>query len=357
MSVGDFNLLREHLVNGASAIEIAERYSLNPDGVRGRLWRARRDPKIIANVMQVLSETSVDPSPGAVLQREIITRANTRFEFRKERLKALPSNRLMWIGDVHIPYQRQDALDLAYQIVEYTKPNFITGLNDFFDFRQYGRWQNPINARAQFWEADIENPLRVSALHTNTLQTLVPDATILGVMGNHDGRVFDFLRQTEDGFSEHKVGHFVQRLTEQGVLIFETRPRKENVLQLSPGLKIVHGISAAGADNTVGKATIDALRGEDGSEHAGIMYNTAAGHLHRDFEVQYAGVTHYNFGCLCSNDPEYTARRENWHLGVGIIDYDPNGRSVHGTRIRFTEQRNQLVAYFEGKKFDTELKK
>lgn len=352
----DHELYIEHIVTQESYITLAEKYGLSADSVRSRLSRASRVPLIVAEAMAALGNKPLLNPPGREVQERIIKISQDTFNthMRMDRIQG-GTRTLMWIGDMHIPYQRKDALNLTYQILSDVKPNYVTGLNDLFDFRQYGRWDNVQTAAAQLWESDIWNALGMARLHHQTIRRLSPTTVILGLESNHTKRIFDYLRRLAGGFDETNIGEYVTALFEQGCLVFTTDTGKENTIKLSYGLKLVHGISAAKADSTVAKETIEALRGRDGTDEEGIFYHTHAGHVHRDFTHNYLGVSHTNFGCLCHTNPEYTSRETQWHLGVGLTEYDPGGRTVHPQIIRFREEGNKLTARLNGRKYETEL--
>jgi hypothetical protein len=354
--VSDRELYIDHTVYQHDYETLAHKYGLSEDSIRGRISRTGENIDVVTEAMELMRHYAPKNTGDRLRQNHIIEFATATWE------KALSDWRrfgetvtIGWLSDIHFPFQYKPALNLAYQIMEAAQPQIITAFNDLFDFDQYGRWAKTPNAATYLWQSDIRNAIRLSEVHNKTLDRLVPGVLKPALMANHDKRIFSYLRSNQNGFSEHNVTAFMAAMEDQGVLQFSNSGMHENVIQVSPGLKLVHGVSSAANASTVGAMTIKKLGGTRLTEDAGIFYNTAAGHTHRSFEVTSNGVTHWNFGCLCTMTPGYLAHTPDWQPGCGILEFDPNGRTVFGTRIDFYRRGDRLCARYKDTEFTTGL--
>lgn len=351
----DLDLLIQHDVYGISVSELATRFDFEPDSIRGRLSRART-PENSAEVLRLQGAKAIAYSDDQAAQHAIINRANEKFNSLKREDEWKAQNvKILWLGDIHFPFQYQPAMNLAYQIAEAVQPRYITALNDLFDFDMYGRWTKNPNPATFLWQSSIDNVLRMAETHHKTLQKAVSGVSLLGLAGNHDKRIFAFLRASQGGFAEKNIAYFMSQLENQGVLQFTNSGMAENVLHMSPGLKLVHGVSDNASNASVGKAVIKRMAGTRMNGDAGILYNTASGHVHRSFDYSEYGIQHTNFGCLCKINPGYMAHTADWQPGIGVIEYEPNGRTVNTTRIDFYRVGDELRARYGEREFKSPL--
>ena len=329
--------------------EIAQKYGYSLSGARGTISRyrahAKRDPAIARELMRALVITPpVNEQQEA--QQAIINKSKAAYD---KHLKKHPAGRVAWLSDIHIPYARLDALQLAYQFVEYLSPQWITTLNDLFDFGEYSRWENAETLSSMLWKSDFSNTLKIADIHHTMLLSVAPHARLIGLGGNHDKWMLQYLRMHANGWAERNITTYLSTLHKQGVLVMTADHVQEPVAKLG-ALKLVHGVSAAAMDSTLGKKTIETM--SEGRE----AYYTASGHVHRSFTYKHMGVKHFNFGCLCIQSMPYMKHKSNkWELGMGVLDYTPH--NVEGEAINFYEERGALVAYYRGKRFDTKLDK
>ncbi len=331
----DYDLLLSK-ATGLTYREIAGKYGLNEDSVRGRVSRSSTREnfiRLVGDMTQVgrLSQERVE-------QSRIIERAIAKLDTIRNKNKLTILN----LADIHFPYQRQDALRLAYDIATQFKPNLVIE-HDVFDFNNYGRWDNVESDSATLWSQDISNAIEVARIHHKLLE-----APVLMLPSNHDKRLFDYLRRSTDGFSEQKILMWMKALENQGVLQVSNDPKQEMVVAIKDW-RFVHGVTASTNNITMGKTTI---------EHcatSGHVYNTMSGHVHRSFEVSHMGVRHINTGCLCRFDMPYLSHRPNWQLGVTLLILE--GKEWECDNVVFHEKGNKLTAKVRGIYFETELEK
>lgn len=325
--VSEIDLMLDHLTSGLSYKELAQKYRISEDSLRGRVSANYKTPATMAKVMELLKDRTVNNDE--LEAKNIVDRAHARFKKHYKK-----SGSVFWISDVHIPYQNTQALALAYELAEHYQPDYITVLNDFFDFKNYSKWETIPDPHYYRWVSNIDNQLLILETHVKTLRRLCPNAQFIALAGNHDKYVYSFLRATQNGFAEKNVTYFMKKLEALDIMQFDSSPKRENVVKLGR-LKLVHGISAAKNDAAVAKSTIEAL-GEDG-----YYYYTASGHVHRDFEFKHNGVVHYNFGHLSTQTSYMKHYPSHWNLGVGMLWYDEE--RVEARRLRFIDKGGKLL--------------
>lgn len=350
----DYDIRRLHIVEGWSKEEIADMLRHSNSSVRGRVSRASIEARVA--IARELAETQPLTNTGVERQKAVLRRSMAAFEAKQLELQArggMASG--VFISDTHIPYAHWAAMTLALHIVEYVQPDYISAMNDLFDFEGYGRWGDDRSPAQRLWSDDIENGLAVADEIHEAYHRVAPEALLLQVQGNHDNWMYHHIRTvSRNGFSEHNIAQFMEKLEAQGVAQFvDGANKKENIVQLSPGLKWVHGISASVNNRTVAQATVNACAGR--GEEEGIFFNTVAGHTHRSHETSANGVTHWNSGALCSHDPRYLKHRPRWDTAIVVNRFDPKSRYTEGTVIKFRERGGHLTARYDGVEFDTPL--
>ena len=343
----DLNLYRLHHVDGLSYIDIAAKYELDPDSVRGRISRVS-----LADRMRLMEDIATKaPLENTFLakQREIIARSEAEFESRQETLQIYDGEApytAVFVSDLHLPYTDWKAAQLALEIISDLQPDYVSGYNDLFDFTGYGRWLDTRPPAAQLWDDNIDNAIKTSAEWHRSIKRFSPDSLILQVLGNHDKWLFQYLRTERNGFTEKNVYDFMAAMEQQGVLQFtNAETNAENVVTISPGLKWVHGASTAMLLSTVGKNTIERM-GENG-----VYFNTVSGHTHRSGEIKHLGVKHWNAGKLCIDNMSYLKHPGNWDTGIVVNEFWATTREARGTVVDFKRRGSTLTAEYKGVKY------
>lgn len=344
----DLELYRQHHVDGLTYEDIAAKYELSVDSVRGRISRLNISQR--TSVMQNLATKAPLENTFLAKQREIIARAEVDFQERQELLADVDEPGMpytaIFVSDLHLPYTDWKAVELALAIIADVKPEFVSGYNDLFDFTGYGRWLDTRPPAAQLWDDNIDNAIKTAAEWHRTIKRFSPETLILQVLGNHDKWLFQYLRTERNGYTEKNIWEFMGEMENQGVLQFtNAETNAENVIKISPGLKWVHGASTAALLSTVGKNTIERM-GEDG-----LFFNTVAGHTHRSGEVKHLGVKHWNAGKLCIDDMSYLKHPGRWDTGIVINEFYATSREVSGTIVDFKRRGSTLTAEYKGVKY------
>ncbi|PJF45124.1 MAG: hypothetical protein CUN55_00610 [Phototrophicales bacterium] len=337
----------------------ANRLSIKPESLRRKLNELAYYQQLLldesalsAEIEEFHQATSYDLDlPSLRKQKDIIGRSIDKFEKIQNSLQSRNQPvRLVFASDIHIPYQDEYAIEMTAKIVADFKPHYMTALNDVFDFSEYStRWNDKRSQAAKLWSSDLENAFIAHDKLMDIWISASPETTFLGLMANHDKRLMDYLRDSNNSSSEVMVYEFMKRLEGKGVLQFTNG--RENIIKLSPGLKLVHGVSASKNPATVAKSTLEALSGKQYEEDSNIWYNVIYGHDHRSIIFDYQGVTAYGSGCLCGTNPHYLKYPPNWHQGIVLGYYYPNSRVVEMTRVNYNRMYGKITAFFGDKEY------
>lgn len=268
-----------------------------------------------AKQVDIEGTQTLQPSESALLElcdsnKAIVTDHLSKVAQSKDHITGI------FISDVHIPYTDWVALDLALQIIEDVNPDYITGLNDVFDFQEYGRWDDLRSPAKRLWDSDIQNPLNAHKSYMKMLHDAGPNAIIEGLTGNHDYRMYRYLRERAVSLSDWTMKHFLSELKNQGLYVTSLN---QDPVYINNNLVLVHGIAAAKNVNTTAVRTVEAYGTKQYANESGKYFNTIAGHDHRVYTIPVHGVTAYGNGCLCRTDMEYLKTPPNWQLGITVF--------------------------------------
>jgi len=115
----------------------------------------------------------------------------------------------------------------------------LSGLNDGFDFSTLSRWPDGRKAIERALDSDLRGVLDAYAYHLDTLTQIAPKALILALVGNHDVRLLNGNKGTED-YLQLEV---MQRLAKHG-LVFLRDFSRENIIKITDNLIWFHGTHA-----------------------------------------------------------------------------------------------------------------
>lgn len=291
-------------------------------------------------------------TPSEDRQSAVIARSRAAFQNWQAQQEQFV--KLTFVSDVHLPYQDDRAINLLCQIIADYKPDVRVALSDVFDFQEYSKnWADARSPASRLWASDIQNAVDLHGNFIRMLDSAHP-AVNVGVMGNHDRRLIHFLKQDAGSAADITIAWWMEELEKQGVWQFTRDATQENIVQMSPGLKLVHGVSASADASTVAKKTIQKCGGNLGSGDAGVFYHVAFGHDHRFIIREYNGVMAMGAPCLCYLNPHYAKHPPNWHQGVLLIRYDPNGRMVAPDYIQFYEQGKKRIAFWGDRQYTSD---
>lgn len=342
MSYDNFDLYQRWVESGLTKMEFWQRY-IEPDLTYHQFQkRVRR-----VELRDAFSSSTSPQNYISDSEREqiiILEKGRAIFENRKAELKREKRLvRLAFISDVHVPTQDNQAVELTATILEDFKPDFVTGLNDFFDFPEFSThfsMKMPLYLRE--WYRDIRNAIKAHKSFTDIIYSAAPNAMVFGLMGNHDIRFIDFLRtQATNGSSEYTITQFMKDLEAQGLVWLS---QKQNIELMSRGLAVMHGVSAAKQQSTAALSSLSATLAQSYENDAGKYRDVVYGHDHRITVYPAHGRTAYGSGCLCKTNPDYITAKANWQQGCTLVSYDPNSDVVFAQPLEYKRVRNGLAA-------------
>lgn len=316
--------------------ELGDELGRTYEGVRikrGRLHRAEIEQDVSLPINK----------PELRLQR-VIDECTSLWNDAQDRLRKLDRPaRLAKVGDQHHPYADPYAMELAREIIADFDPDVLPGLDDWFDFPGYSSFAEARSWFHQRWDSDLELVLTHHEQELSRWREVAPNAAMPSLMGNHDVRVWKFLRTRADIAAEYTLGKMAEDMAGHGLLFLGERA---NTIDLSPGFRIAHGHRASKNTATAIRGTLDDL---------GWQRSVAMSHVHRMAAYTKSGpdysVTGMASGCLCELTPHYHDRPTDWQHGILLAYYDPNGRSVAMYNVEFIHQGGEYVAYWNDREY------
>jgi UDP-2,3-diacylglucosamine pyrophosphatase LpxH len=239
---------------------------------------------------------------------------------------AIPSDSVVFIPDLHVPYHDKRAVSAAQGFLARFQPSFLFFLGDACDFYQTSRYDtNP--ARIYALQEDID----ATWLVIHGLRTIVPKAKAFFICGNHERRMQKRLwRRLPEGASLRCLE--VDRLLSLESLGVEFV--KGGVMDWR-GLIVKHG------HFTRGKAGYSASAEMERTWSSGV-----SGHTHRLAVTYYSGVRReavwMECGCLAQIKQEWhEGQHMNQRHGIGFGwvssrgAYEFHALPIDNGRIRF----------------------
>lgn len=226
---------------------------------------------------------------------------------------------ILFIPDSHIPYQDRKAFYLVMNVLERARPDIVVILGDFADFYQVSdHLKHPSR-----WES-FDNEVQSCKRELRKIESYVPDAELIYVMGNHEYRLERYLHKNAPDLNPYVSVDQLFELSDHGWRIV---PYKEDI-QLGP-LWITHDVGESGIHST---------------RKAGVSYqdNVCIGHNHRlDYHVSgnAKGVPHISssFGWLGDiSQIDYMHKlkaRTHWAHGFGWARLDTRENLIYITPI------------------------
>jgi len=337
-----------------AADALAQEYNLSPDSLRGRLSRAR-NPSNWAALAKHQSTYTDDTDPSIARQNKVLKDSKEVFLDAQKNLNTDAVG--VFMSDVHAPYTRWDAWELALVIIEDIQPDFISAQNDFTDNKGFGRWDDDRPHGGKDWSADLAYMRNLETNMYKSLNTISPRSYLIGVGGNHDLWYHRYLRKSATLVSESLIADYMEFLWDCSVLQF-TRGYTENYIELSPGLVWWHGQFASKLPTTNARNTLTQFM------KGGQARSVIVGHTHRPAIIEgasvgFPGVTFINAPCMSrlENVPYMKRDPTGWALGIVVSHFQPNTTFTHHDLVEFKEEGVQLIAHYAGKRYSVHLDK
>lgn len=244
-------------------------------------------------------------------------------------------------GDVHYPYQDDDALAVLYDVLEFVQPDLVVCHGDLLDCEQISKYpKDPFN------RVTLAQEIQMGAEHLAHVTSLTPKADHWLLEGNHEERVKRLIwKMAED----RAIGELItlagmqdamswQKLLGLDSLGWEFTPYGTHRL-LRDRLVCAHGDSVRQHSAYSAKSEHDAYRksGMSGHTHRmGSYYHTGY-----DGQVQ----AWHELGLLGAIRNDYVKRPPNWQQGFAVVTWDGDHYGVEHISI------HKGAAFFRGLRF------
>lgn len=235
---------------------------------------------------------------------------------------------VVFLPDIHVPYQDDRAIELACKIIEAVKPTTVVYLGDNVDWHQLSKFNKDPDRITQV-QNEIDTFHRIDRDIMSAAGMGIPRYYILG---NHEDR----LRRYQ---CEH---HEISKV--RG-LQFDAMLGLGPTYQVIPDLQIIDGELNWRDGRFIAKHGSVVRKWPGYSARAEIeKENTSgiSGHTHRaavcPWTTRGSVVSWYESGCLCGLDPQYV-RNPNWQqaVTVGYFNGDRHTDFFHLDLILFSK--------------------
>jgi predicted phosphodiesterase len=219
-------------------------------------------------------------------------------------------NKILIIGDLHVPYQDNEALEaiLNYGVERTANTVLING--DLIDFYMLSRFEKDPRKRSVKFEIDCAKQV------LKYIRYKFPLATIIYYLGNHDHRFNKYMLNKAPellDIPEFSLYHILGLADLQIKLIDNNRGTKAGDLNIRHG----HEFYGSGGVNP---ARSYYLKAKD---------NIAVNHVHRTSNYSIPNIgkkvhAGFSIACLCDLDPDYNPNNEH-NNGGAFLEVFPDG--------------------------------
>lgn len=239
------------------------------------------------------------------------SRASERKFFRVER------KNILWLSDIHIPNQNNEALELAVNYGLNANVDCIILGGDIMDNTPFTSHDAPPPS-----PDDVRDFFEMTQKFLEWLRAKFPAAHIIWIEGNHDNWLMRWLMKKAPILFNDPYYHLPQRLDLKKYNVdFFTQ---EVILQMgklnaSHGHTIVKGVFAP----------VNAARGafvKTKSNYIIGHVHTTSQHIESNIKGEQIGC--YSVGCLCELSPSYDPHNTKHNLGFAHIQVGDNGNFV-----------------------------
>lgn len=238
---------------------------------------------------------------------------------------------VVFLSDVHIPYQDDEALQSAYKLIRKIKPHRIVLNGDIADFFQLSRFNTGLE-RLDDLQAEIDsaNGLR------RHIRKIAPNAVIHETVGNHDSRIISYVQKNARSLTSLRALDPLELFNykEQDILWHQGHG-----FLLRPDFLVKHGTIIRQHAGYTAKAELElnGISGISGHTHRLGQY-FKSGYLRRSWTEQ---------GCLCRLDPDYVVGGVNWQQGFAVGQFSTKTSNYVVDLVQIQDG----VAWYGGKAF------
>jgi predicted phosphodiesterase len=224
------------------------------------------------------------------------------------------SNNILWMSDIHIPNQDNEALKLAIDYGVKNKINCIVLGGDVLDNTPFTNHDAPPPSAD-----DVVEWFEYCQIFLSHLRTKFPKAHIVWIEGNHDNWYVRYLMKKAPMLFNDDYFRLPQRLDlkKYGVDFYE-----QNIVLRAGKLHMLHG-------HTIMRgfmAPVNAARGvfvkSKSSMIIGHVHSTSN---HSETNIKEEPISCWSTGCLCTLAPDYDPHNTKHNLGFAHILVESNG--------------------------------
>jgi predicted phosphodiesterase len=226
----------------------------------------------------------------------------------------IDENNILWISDIHIPNQNNQAIELAIEDGIKEKINCIILGGDVMDNTPFTSHDAPPPS-----PDDVRNYFEMTQQFLSYLRSKFPKIHIVWIEGNHDNWISRWLMKKAPILFNDPYYHLPQRLDLKKYSI--DFHEQEVILQIgklsaSHGHTIVRGVFAP----------VNAARGvfmrTKSNYIVGHVHTTSA---HHETNIKGEQIGCFSVGCLCELSPSYDPHNTKHNLGYAIIKVEKGG--------------------------------
>lgn len=250
------------------------------------------------------------PITTAVFERNIRDHLES-YEDKRPIAKIEPYKRILFIGDLHFPFEHGKTLEKIYRFAEKEQPEIVVQVGDLNDCFSAGKFPRSLNVFTPKEESKLARQ-KGEELWKELQRATKNKSRYVQLTGNHDLRGLKRILEAWPEGEEWAEEMFSRAMTFEGV---ETILDQRDELRLPGDVLAIHG------HNT-----------RQGAHRDYAMHNVVIGHSHRGFvdfrQIRDRVLWELNVGyCADPNSKglSYTSQKiNNWTLGWGWLDeYGP----------------------------------
>lgn len=236
----------------------------------------------------------------------------------------LEAKRVVLLGDLHIPYHSEMALESSLKYAKQFKPDALFINGDLFDFYSISRWDKEPD------KPKVLHELKCGHQFFAHVRKRLGDIPIHYKLGNHCERWDKYLAIQAPLFFEieevRNAWHIPSGITEFGVkVVADQRPVMLGNLPAFHG----HELGRNAISSPVNPARGAFLR----AHHTVIVSHSHQTSGHADTNIWHEETFCWSVGCLCDCTPRFLPINR-WNLGFSCIEVEKDGSfNVHNMRI------------------------
>lgn len=233
------------------------------------------------------------------------------------------ANNILWLSDVHIPNQDNEAIELALNYGVKNKINTIVLGGDILDNTPFTNHDSPPPS-----PEDTVDFFDYCEIFLGRLRTLFPKAHIVWIEGNHDNWYVRYLMKKAPMLFNDHYYRLPQRLN---LKHYNVDFYEQNVVVRAGKLHMVHGHTIIRGFGSPVNAARGVFTKAKSSMIIGHVHTTSE---HSEGNIKGEDIGCWSTGCLCTLAPDYDPHNTKHNLGFAHIVVEENGEfQVFNKRI------------------------